>query len=262
MPPYNFTVGSKYTKNDIYRICCVPLKKQKGNWNTGYTNYKGDWFIFCNVGVAGRTGHDYQNRFINDNLIWYGKNKSQIAHESIKSLLDINSNVYMFYRQEGRSPFIFGGLAFAKQYKDETPVQVTWGFKEEIDTHSEVLPGEVAQPEKYIEGATKTISVNRYERNSLARTACIDTYGFACSICDFDFYKEYGEIGKGFIHVHHLKPLADIGEVYELNPTSDLRPVCPNCHAMLHKRTPAFSIEELRKIRDSATVNAIKCTGV
>ena len=42
MPSYSFTVGTGYTKNDIYQICRVPLDKQKGNWNTGYTNYEGD----------------------------------------------------------------------------------------------------------------------------------------------------------------------------------------------------------------------------
>ena len=196
--------------------------------------------------------HDYQNRFVGDDLIWYGKNKSHIGQESIKSLLDINSNVYIFYREEDRSPFTFGGLAFSRQHKDETPIQITWGFKGEIDARPEVLPEEVVEPEKYVEGATKTISVNVYERNPQARKDCLDSYGFACSVCDFDFGSDYREIGEGFIHVHHLKQLADIGEMYELDPIKDLRPVCPNCHAMLHKRRPAFSIEELKEIRDPA----------
>ena len=112
MPSYSFTVGETYTKNDIYRICKVPLDKQKGNWNTGYTNYEGDWFIFCNVGVAGRTGHDYQNRFIGDELLWYGKNKSHVGQESVKSLLDSTLNVYVFFREESRDPFTFSGSAF------------------------------------------------------------------------------------------------------------------------------------------------------
>jgi 5-methylcytosine-specific restriction protein A len=56
----------------------------------------------------------------------------------------------------------------------------------------------------------------------------------------------YGEIGKNFIHVHHVKPLSEIDEQYKINPIKDLRPVCPNCHAMLHKRKPAYSIEEIQ----------------
>ncbi|PFQ93175.1 HNH endonuclease [Bacillus cereus] len=96
------------------------------------------------------------------------------------------------------------------------------------------------------EGATKQISVNVYERNPVARRKCIEHYGCSCVICGFIFEKTYGELGKDFIHVHHLKELHTIGEEYEVNPIVDLRPVCPNCHAMLHKRKPAYSIEELK----------------
>ncbi len=74
MPEYPFQVGRSYTKNDIYLVCKVPEQKQKGNWNTGYTSYNGDWFIFCNVGVPGRTGHDYENSFVGDELHWQGEN--------------------------------------------------------------------------------------------------------------------------------------------------------------------------------------------
>ncbi|MBL7811124.1 MAG: HNH endonuclease [Bacteroidetes bacterium] len=65
-------------------------------------------------------------------------------------------------------------------------------------------------------------------------------------VCDFDFQKTYGKIGKNFIHVHHLIKVADIGSKYEVNPIKDLRPVCPNCHSMLHKKEPPLTIEELR----------------
>ena len=59
------------------------------------------------------------------------------------------------------------------------------------------------------------------------------------------FESIYGDIGKHFIHVHHIIPLSSIDETYILDPVKDLRPVCPNCHAMLHKRVPPFSIDEL-----------------
>ena len=60
--------------------------------------------------------------------------------------------------------------------------------------------------------------------------------------------KLYGEIAKGFIHIHHLIPLSDIKENYSLDPQKDLIPVCPNCHAMFHRRNPPFSPEELKSI--------------
>ena len=65
-------------------------------------------------------------------------------------------------------------------------------------------------------------------------------------VCDFDFQKTYGKIGKNFIHVHHLTKVEDIGNKYEVNPINDLRPVCPNCHSMLHKQEPPLTIEELK----------------
>ncbi|WP_373195833.1 HNH endonuclease [Enterococcus faecium] len=56
----------------------------------------------------------------------------------------------------------------------------------------------------------------------------------------------YGEIGKEYIHVHHEKELSMIDESYEVAPIEDMKPVCPNCHAMIHRKRPAYTIDELR----------------
>lgn len=96
------------------------------------------------------------------------------------------------------------------------------------------------------EGAKKQITVNVYERNVRARRFCIDKYGYKCCVCNFNFEKFYGEIGKEFIEVHHLKPLNEISEAYQVDPINDLRPICPNCHAMVHRTN--LSIEELKAI--------------
>jgi 5-methylcytosine-specific restriction protein A len=95
-----------------------------------------------------------------------------------------------------------------------------------------------------LEGTLKQVWVNRYERNPEARAGCIAVYGVDCAVCGFNFEKQYGEIGRGYIHVHHLVPLASIGKTYRIDPIADLRPVCPNCHAMLH-RGDILSIEDL-----------------
>ena len=88
-----------------------------------------------------------------------------------------------------------------------------------------------------------------YERSSLARHECLKTWGYRCAICDFDFEDEYGDLGKGYIHVHHLKPISESeGEIYQIDPVEDLFPVCPNCHAMLHRENPVVPIERLVKI--------------
>ncbi len=100
----------------------------------------------------------------------------------------------------------------------------------------------------FVEGAAKQIWTNRYERSASARRTCIKKYGFTCSVCNFDFEKIYGQIGSEYIHVHHIVPLSEHSEEYSINPIRDLRPVCPNCHAMIHTRKPPYTIEEMRQL--------------
>ena len=104
------------------------------------------------------------------------------------------------------------------------------------------------ETEEHIEGATKKVYVNAHERNRKARETCIKHHGVKCTVCDFDFENKYGPIGKDFIHVHHLTPISKQFGVHTVNPITDLRPVCPNCHAMLHLSDPPYTIEELVEI--------------
>lgn len=101
-----------------------------------------------------------------------------------------------------------------------------------------------------IEGAKTSVQVNKYERSSVARQKCIDENGCYCHICGLKFEERYGEVGKEFIHVHHKIPLNEIDEEYIVDPINDLIPVCPNCHAMLHRKINGnyLSIDELKNI--------------
>lgn len=108
------------------------------------------------------------------------------------------------------------------------------------------LPDELDSAQPLVEGARYQVTVNAYERDPRTRQLCIAKHGTACVICGFSFGAVYGPVADGLIHVHHLRPLSEIGGEYEINPVEDLRPVCPNCHAVLHRRVPAFSIEEVR----------------
>ena len=64
----------------------------------------------------------------------------------------------------------------------------------------------------------------------------------------FNFENIYGSLGYKFIHIHHLTKVATIKQEYKVNPIQDLRPVCPNCHSMLHKQNPPLTIDELKDI--------------
>lgn len=99
----------------------------------------------------------------------------------------------------------------------------------------------------YKEGAEQRILSKRYERNKLNRELCLLNKGYKCSICGFDFEESYGTIGRHFIHVHHVIPVSQIGADYIIDPIKDLIPVCPNCHAMLHRKDPPYLPEELKK---------------
>jgi len=108
---------------------------------------------------------------------------------------------------------------------------------------------EVRDAERYPEGATREICVNAYERSTAARQACLAHHGTRCAICGFDFGKAYGRLGEGFIHVHHVVPLSKIDEAYDVDPSTDLVPVCPNSHAMLHRNTDTpLTPKQLRDI--------------
>lgn len=120
------------------------------------------------------------------------------------------------------------------------------GWYASDDALGNLLPEEIDTPQQYFEGASKQVSVNTYERNAEARAKCIKHYGYKCAVCSFDFEKFYGSIGKNYIHVHHIVPLSEIKKEYRLNPVKDLIPVCPNCHAIIHRTQPALTIEQLR----------------
>jgi 5-methylcytosine-specific restriction protein A len=103
-------------------------------------------------------------------------------------------------------------------------------------------------PDTYFEGVAKKIYINAYERNPKAREACLKIHGYCCAICGFDFAKNYGSEFEGLIHVHHCVPLASIKTDYAINPQTDLVPVCPNCHAVIHFKGETRSIEEVRAL--------------
>jgi hypothetical protein len=109
-------------------------------------------------------------------------------------------------------------------------------------------PDEVPIDGIFWEGAVRSVLVNQYERNLKAHQACLDHYGARCIVCNFDFESGYGYIGRGYIHVHHLRQISEIKEGYQIDPIADLRPVCPNCHAVIHKRTPPYTIDEMKNI--------------
>lgn len=99
------------------------------------------------------------------------------------------------------------------------------------------------------EGQRVAYYTTKYERNAKNRKEAIRIHGFNCAVCGFNFEEQYGELGKEFIEVHHLKPLYSLSETVIINPKTDLACVCANCHRMIHKKRGAvLTIEELKEL--------------
>ncbi|MBT3219122.1 MAG: hypothetical protein HN348_08530 [Proteobacteria bacterium] len=120
------------------------------------------------------------------------------------------------------------------------------------DTSGSSIPEEIPPNVPLIEGASRTLTVNAYERNSAARRECIEHYGTRCKICGCELSELYGQAAADLIHVHHLIPLASIGKGYEVNPRKHLIPICPNCHAVIHRRNPPFTLNEMKQMLKAA----------
>jgi hypothetical protein len=110
------------------------------------------------------------------------------------------------------------------------------------------LTEEVLEDTEFREGNVVRVAVNRYERDVDARDRCIQLHGTACLVCGFDFGRAYGGGMAGFIHVHHRTPLHTIGADYVVNPETDMVPVCPNCHAVIHSQDPPLTSQAVQEL--------------
>lgn len=152
-------------------------------------------------------------------------------------------------------------------YPDEDGRHFPWIMRPELVQAFENILGseetEISFPEELVnkdstpllEGAVSTVLVNRYERNKKARDACVAHYGNRCTVCGFNFEQMYGAIGKNKIIVHHLIPQASKQAEYEVDPVHDLRPVCPNCHLIIHSKIEPFTLEEVKIMIENSQLN-------
>ena len=112
---------------------------------------------------------------------------------------------------------------------------------------SDQQPDEDEEEKQRLEGRMTEAKLLRRQRNRQARQQCLEASGYKCYICGFDFEKTYGEIGKGFLEVHHKRPISTYDEEHEI-PQSELVALCSNCHSMVHRRKEAMDVDELKNI--------------
>lgn len=115
---------------------------------------------------------------------------------------------------------------------------------------------EVTKAVMQSEGTPQEVRSIRYERNPINRQLCLHKKGYCCAICGMNFYDMYGELGKNFIEVHHTTPVSEMGENFILDIDRDLVPLCSNCHSMVHRRKPPYTIDELKKLVEELNYGA------
>ncbi|TDX61900.1 hypothetical protein EDE12_1121 [Methylosinus sp. sav-2] len=106
----------------------MPADRQGGSWMTGYDKWNDEYFIFCNVGVAGRSGHNYANRWEGKELVWFGKGPSRADQPVIRELTSAAVPVHIFWRGKNSTPFTYAGQARPVVIYAETPVLIVWAF--------------------------------------------------------------------------------------------------------------------------------------
>jgi 5-methylcytosine-specific restriction protein A len=133
-------------------------------------------------------------------------------------------------------------------------IQIPAPVAEELETiwaqrTATIVPGgreEFSKLPNRVTNHSARVYVNRYERSPQARALCLSHYGSRCCCCDVLLEEIYGAAARDVIHVHHLTALSAIPEGAEIDPITDLRPVCPNCHCVIHTTEPPHTIEEVR----------------
>ncbi|WP_111809527.1 HNH endonuclease [Aeromonas allosaccharophila] len=118
--------------------------------------------------------------------------------------------------------------------------------------------GELDSLESLEEGKPGFKYTTVYERNPKLRAQAIALHGTTCKGCTFNFEEAYGELGKGFIHIHHIKPLGVMAQEHKVDPETDLVPLCANCHAMVHRdKSRTLHVDELKNMIETAKAAAI-----
>ena len=224
------------------------------SWSTGNTKriQIGDRFFLMRLGVPPKGIVGLGQILSEPRLLpHWDKEKAQVGKTALK--------VDLLFDQLSELPFVDADVLMLDNVTKEfgwlpqasgvlVPREIADYVTTMIESNSRTKHKSLSTEElkKLYEGKPTTITSTTYDRSPYARQQCIAHHGTSCVICGFNFETTYGALGKGFTHVHHLRSVAEIGQEHEINPIEDLRPVCANCHAMLHKRRPAYSIEEIK----------------
>lgn len=175
---HSFQVGEKYARVDVADAIGMPESRRGGNWHTGYDRWNGEFFIFCNIGIAGRTGHDYANRWYGPNLIWYGKSRTTASDPEIQDLTSGRYPVHIFWRCDDRAPFTYAGRATPAWIQGSKPVEITWLFDFAVESAGSTTSSVFHSAPQWRRGPPPTTSeVTIYKQDGPASTYLMTLHG-------------------------------------------------------------------------------------
>ena len=270
MTIYDFTKHSNYSRRDVIKIVTGKDEQPYGKWVSGYNREGDNLFVFMNIGIPGRTGHDYKNTYDRETeeVSWCGKSKTHSNQPVIKQIINGDLSLYVFARWERHVvDFEYLGIGKVISFEDDVPVadrdandsfciEFKLTCKESgtnawrINNFDEAF--EESIPETGTEGAVRYVIHKNRERNfyivEKKKKEFLKKEGKVyCEVCLFDFKETYGLRGKGFIECHHNIPLHETEENKETK-TSDLSLLCSNCHRMIHRKKDWLTIKQLKDI--------------
>jgi hypothetical protein len=243
-----FEIWKTYTRADI----SVILGTIDANIRNGVFKPHGkDFVILFVTEKKTRDRVPYEDKLEGDKLAWDGQ-RSAKTDSLIVNHSSMNNELLLMYRasRQERKDFSFVYLGRIR-YVSHLPGHPSHFTLKLVDLDAKPDPSDdrdkmLSEVVTGVEGSRTSSLTTRYERNRALREEAIARFGTRCSICGFDFAERYGELGQGFIEVHHLVPLSTTKIARETNPAKDLVVVCSNCHSMLHRSDPVLSPEELQ----------------
>lgn len=229
-------VGEIYTRKQLRELFNI----KDATINTGTFRPKGHdsvWLFVTEKKTTDRT--QYHDLLDNDVLTWDGQTMGRTDHWIIGHN-DQSLELLLFYRKSKTehpgAGFRYEGPFEYVSHEGKHPTRFTLRRVLSFESVVALDLDSLREEEEYFEGSKKKRFTNYYERDPKLRAAAVQHHGVACKVCGFDFEKTYGERGKGYIEVHHLRPISTLGKQTKVNPKSDMTVLCSNCHRMVHRR--------------------------
>jgi 5-methylcytosine-specific restriction protein A len=124
------------------------------------------------------------------------------------------------------------------------------GIDAEVESQTDVADEFSIPPQASITETRKYAYHRKIERNRTAARFAKKFHGNRCQACDLDFSERYGEIGKGFIEAHHLRPIATLeeGVPVKYDVAADFAVLCSNCHRMIHRTADPSDLAAFRQL--------------